>query len=425
MTSKAKPKICYVYITLPGQVEAVTAARFEWTSDRSGSPIGKLVYGRKYLARPNAVDLDPVELRLSRQLYTTALNNGVFGALRDASPDAWGRMLIDRARNSMNDEIDYLLNAQDQGAGALGFGLNETPPAPNREFNRTIELKKLQETANKIVRSQNRLSNALARQIQRLIQDGTSMMGGARPKAVVEDRTGLWIAKFNIASDPWNFARVEHSMLVLARACGITTAESKVFRIGGRDVLMIKRFDRKKKKKGYERFRMVSGLTLLRADESDRSAWSYPALVEEVRRVCIQPKENARELYRRMVFNGLISNTDDHPRNHAILASTKGWQLSPAYDLTPAVPVSEDQRDLAMVVGDIGRYANEHNMLSQCERFHYTREEAQTLIGEMKKQVQATWYNTARSQKVVLRDCDTISRAFSYPGFSYEVEVAA
>ena len=87
MTSSRKSKKCFVYITLPGQTEPVTAARFELTKNRQGESIGRLVYGRKYLARPDAVEIDPVELKLSSRTYVTALHNGVFGALRDASPD--------------------------------------------------------------------------------------------------------------------------------------------------------------------------------------------------------------------------------------------------------------------------------------------------------------------------------------------------
>lgn len=126
-------------------------------------------------------------------------------------------------------------------------------------------------------------------------------------------------------------------MLVLARACGLLTAESKVISIGARDVLLIKRFDREKTEAGYRRARMVSALTLLRTDDSVqlRDKWSYVVLVEKLGRVSAEPKKDAAELFRRMCFNALISNTDDHPRNHAIIAKGQDWQLSPGYDLTP------------------------------------------------------------------------------------------
>ena len=253
-------------------------------------------------------------------------------------------------------------------------------------------------------------------QVEELLLLGTSM-GGARPKAVVEDRKGLWIAKFNRPDDPWNNARVEHAMLALGRNCGLTTAESKVVSVAGRDVLLVRRFDRKRASGGYLRARMVSGLTLLRADETLRDRWSYVLLAEELRRVCAQPRKQANELFRRMCFNALISNIDDHPRNHAILAEERSWELSPAYDLTPSAPVGLERRDLALICGDNGRYANRDNILSQCARFLLDRQEADAVLTEMEMNVRNGWYRVARSEGVGERDCDAIRSAFAYPGF--------
>ena len=144
---------------------------------------------------------------------------------------------------------------------------------------------------------------------------------------------GLWIAKFNRADDRWNYARVEHAMLVLAKKCGISAAESRVVQVGGKDVLLVRRFDRFKTENGYARARMISGLTLLQADENERDRWSYISLAEEIRRLVANPSRDAPELFRRMCFNALISNIDDHPRNHALIAKEREWNLSPAYDL--------------------------------------------------------------------------------------------
>jgi len=166
-------------------------------------------------------------------------------------------------------------------------------------------------------------------------------MGGARPKAVVEDNNSLWIAKFNRPDDKWNDARVEHAMLVLAQECGLQTSESTVITIGGRDVVLVKRFDREHTTSGYRRGRMLSALTLLRTDDDPqrRENWSYVSLVEELRRISAQPREDAPELFGRICFNALISNIDDHPRNHAMVAMDTDWKLSPAYDLTPFTPI--------------------------------------------------------------------------------------
>lgn len=378
MTSDPSPSECYVYITLPGQTEPVTAGRFALTPDSRGTFIGRFVYGKSYLARPDAVALDPVELKLAPQVYETVALNGIFGALRDSGPDYWGRRVIERhAGKPQLGEIDYLLYSPDDRAGALGFGLNQTPPAPKRLFNQTLDLEKLQSVADAIVRDEELPADAANDQIEDLMLIGTSM-GGARPKAVVEDENGLWIAKFNRPDDKWNSARVEHAMLLLARECGLHVAESRIVTSGGRDVLLVKRFDREKAPDGYLRARMISALTLLRAEDTHRSRdkWSYVLLAEELRRVSAAPAEDAAELFRRMCFNALISNIDDHPRNHALIAKDKDWRLSPAYDLTPAVPVSQERRDLAMSCGDQGRYANAENILSQSGRFLLEKEAA-------------------------------------------------
>lgn len=422
MTSEA-PSECFVYITLAGEVGPVTAGRFVLGRDRRDVPEGRFVYGRSYMARPNAVALDPIELKLAPRTYSTVTLGGLFGALRDASPDYWGRRVIQRhLGKAQPGEMEYLLYSPDDRAGALGFGLNQVPPAPKRAFNQTLDLANLQAIADKIVADEEAPAAAAnadaAQQVENLMLIGTSM-GGARPKAVVEDEAGLWIAKFNRPDDDWNSARVEHAMLLLGRACGLTTAESRVEVVGGRDVLLVKRFDRERVESGYLRARMVSALTLLRAEDTyqSRDKWSYVLLAEELRRVCDDPEENTRELFRRMCFNALISNVDDHPRNHAVIAKDAGWKLSPAYDLTPAVPISIERRDLAMACGDAGRFASAENLLSQRARFLLDDDDARGIVDAMEGQVRASWYATARAAGVSERDCEKIAGAFAYEGF--------
>lgn len=213
-------------------------------------------------------------------------------------------------------------------------------------------------------------------------------------------------------------------MLSPARACGIEAAFSKVIRAVGRDILMVKRFDRQRMGKGYCRARMVSALTLLGTEDShrDRDRWSYVILAEELRRVSCEAKADAKELFKRMVFNALISNTDDHPRNHAILARDRNWRLSPAYDLTPTTPVSIELRDLAMTIGDLGRRATAENILSQSARFLLGQEEARTIIDRMQAQIESSWYHTARAQGVTEADCERLKSAFAYPGFRLNQE---
>jgi serine/threonine-protein kinase HipA len=382
-----------------------------------GDPLGKFVYGRSYLENAQAVPIDPVALKLTDTTYETAQLNGVFGALRDAGPDFWGRRVIEKhAGKPMLGEMDYLLESPDDRAGALGFGLSNRPPAAKREFNKTLDLERLQNLAEALIRDE--LPNdPAAPQVQDLLLLGTSM-GGARPKAVVSDEDGLWIAKFNRQDDRWDNTRVEHAMLRLARQCGISTPESRIETVGGRDVLLVKRFDREKTESGYTRARMISGLTALRADEAQdaKGRWSYVLLVEELRRFVAEPKKDAAELFRRICFNALISNLDDHPRNHAFLAKDTRWKLSPAYDLTPSPVVSQERRDLAMECGDMGRYANARNILSQHARFLLSKKEAGAVLNEVRTQV-SKWYDIARACGVSERDTEMIRGAFLYPGF--------
>ncbi|MGB2790026.1 MAG: HipA domain-containing protein [Dokdonella sp.] len=409
---------CFVYITLPGHVQAVTAGKFALELGRNGVPLGRFVYGRRYLQRDDAVEIDPVELRLGEREYQTIHHRGVFGALRDAGPDYWGRLVIDRhAGRPPADELGYLLESADDRAGALGFGLNVQPPAPRRNYNQTLQLAKLQQIAEALLDEGKQARGVTATQVAELIRAGTSM-GGARPKVVVEDENALWLAKFNLKDDRWNMARVEHAMLRLAATCGLDAAHSKLVSVGGRDVLLVRRFDRDKAEQGYFRHRMVSGLSMLRADEGyqDRPRWSYLLLAEEVRRACLEAEKDVRELFRRMCFNAMISNNDDHPRNHAVLARSGHWSLSPAYDLTPNPQVSVERRDLALTVGDFGRAATVGNLLSQAPRFGLQREDAANIIEAMRMTVQSQWFATARASGVSDADCERIAGAFVYAG---------
>jgi serine/threonine-protein kinase HipA len=390
------------------------------TTDRRGANIGRFVYGKSYLARENAVEIDPIDLKLSDATYQSARLQGLFSALRDASPDFWGRRVIERhCGKSGLTEIDCLLESPDDRAGALSFGLNQKPPAPQKKFNKTIQLERLQKIAEKLVREEIEQSDNETIQVQELLMLGTSM-GGARPKAIVEDDLGLWLAKFARFDDRFNNPRVENAMLELARSCGINVARSRVDNVAGKDVLLIQRFDREKVTRGYFRARMISALTLLRAEESPqlRDRWSYVLMAEELRRVVAEPKKDAAELFRRMCFNALISNTDDHPRNHALIAFDSEWKLSPAYDLTPSLAVSPTRRDLAMVVGDLGRFANAKNLLTQCSRFLLDEDEASSIIATMTEQVRSTWYKVVRAQGVSESDAAMIKGAFVYQGFA-------
>ena len=420
MTSEGAATECFVYITLPGHTTAVTAGRFVLDANGRGNPLGRFVYGKSYLANPDALPIDPIELKLSQTTFETTRLNGVFGALRDGGPDYWGRRIIEKhAGKPRLGELDYLLESPDDRAGALNFATGARPPAPRRQFNKTLDLATLQRIAEALIGDDIIDMDADAVQVEELLLIATSM-GGARPKTVVEDKEGLWIAKFNRPDDRWNNARVEHAMLELATGCGIDAANSRMEVVAGKDVLLVKRFDRQATPKGYTRARMISGLTLLRADETPtaRDRWSYMTMVEEMRRVVADAKKDSGELFRRITFNALISNIDDHPRNHALIAKHKDWMLSPAYDLVPAPVLGRERRDLAMDCGDLGRYANAKNILSQHARFLLDGDEAKAVVTDMTERIRATWYDTVRAHGVTENDAEAIRGAFAYDGFS-------
>jgi serine/threonine-protein kinase HipA len=404
--SSSRARECYVHLQLPGSLERVTCARIEIDEVR-GALIGSMVYGRQYLARPDAVPIDPYELPLSDEVFRTTRFGGLFGAVRDAGPDAWGRRVIERALGLVpGDELGYLLHGPQDGAGALTFSRDRDTPPPVRPYNRIVQLDALLRAADAI--DEERLTDSERMQVDALLFPG-STLGGARPKNVVEDDGALWIAKFPARGDRWSNAHVEAAMLMLARRCGISTADARVVAVSGRSVLLVRRFDRDQLAEstmttaGYLRHRVVSALTVLQADDSptDRARWSYPLLADELRRWTARPERDREELFRRMVFNAAISNTDDHPRNHALLARGRTFDLSPAYDLTPTPMYASEGRELAMVVGLDSRAATATNLVSQAPRFGLTRELAAAI----------------RRAGGSADDCHAVARAFEHPGF--------
>lgn len=417
---------CYVYVVLPGETKFTTAARFRLRRSPGGASSGEFVYGRNYLERPEAVELDPVELRLADRLYRTGRMDGFFGAVRDSMPDYWGRLLIERRLGrSRLSEFDYLMEGTDDRAGALGFGMDVDPPAPRLRFPGTVELSALQDAADSVAAGESSgpaaSASPAARLAQAIFDEGTSM-GGARPKAVVQDEGALWLAKFGRPRDRWNEPRAEHALLLLAGECGVRAAESRIGRAGDRDVLLVRRFDRDRSGdgRGWLRHRMASALTLLRSDDSplSRERWSYLALADEVRRASAQPREDLRELFARMCFNAAVSNLDDHPRNHALLARGTSWRLAPAYDLTPS-PAHSMERDLSMVCGPEGRRAHKANVVAGAGRFLMDREEAEAVFDRVAGIVRGRWQEAMRQAGVSAEDRDVLRSAFVPEGLFF------
>jgi serine/threonine-protein kinase HipA len=226
----------YVYVQLPGTLLTVPAALLRVRMLPDGARVGRFRYGDRYLQRPDAVALDPFRLPLARQVHEFTQLAGIPGAIRDAAPDAWGRRVIEhRLERSPTDldEIDYLLHGPQDGAGALTFGLGAEPPAPRRRYNRTHQLADLISAAQQIDDG-----GPVAAHLLEQLEPGTSM-GGARPKATIEDENGLWLGKFPATNDRFSLQRVEFATLELARRCGLNVTQARLQTVGELDVLLL------------------------------------------------------------------------------------------------------------------------------------------------------------------------------------------
>lgn len=420
------PQECFVYLQMPGSTETVTCGKFAQLELAGGGAAGVFVYGQRYRTRTDAVPIDPYHLPLSAEEVRTTNLGGIFGALRDASPDAWGRRLIENnAQRTDLTEIDFLLESPEDRVGALSFGRGVSPPAPVRAYNRVVHLSDLMEAARLIEDAPDAHADGERLKAARFLleQHGTSM-GGARAKSVVEADDALWIAKFPQKGDRWTNAVVEAAMLHLADRCGITVPATRIERVGPHSVLLVRRFDRERAEEAgnpYLRYRMVSALTALDADDAvtNRGRWSYLLFADELRRWSGRSEADRKELFRRMVFNALVSNNDDHPRNHALIAPRSTWFLAPAYDITPNPQTGRHDRDLAMVCGTSGRQARRANLLSEVGRFGLQPLQAAAIMDEMIGIIQAKWMTDILEQGGTVADVEAVRTAFLDEGFEY------
>jgi|HubBroStandDraft_2_1064218.scaffolds.fasta_scaffold32064_3 serine/threonine-protein kinase HipA len=310
-----------------------------WAHSHGHSESATFAYNPEFLGRSDSYKLDPVLAHHTGQQQTPD-GQALFGGFSDAAPDGWGRRLVRRselhyAREQGRTErsvaeIDYLLAVRDDlRQGALRFRRDAQSGYLARERQgvpHLIDLPRLLDAAEQLERDE-----ASNEDLQILLEGGSSL-GGARPKAHVIDREGrLGIAKFPAPEgDDWDVIRWESVALTLAHAAGIRVPRFELHAVLGRPVLIVRRFDRDERGRiGY-----VSAMTMLEA--SDGTQGSYVEIAETVEEHSPKAIADLRELWRRIVFSILISNTDDHLRNHGFLRlSTAGWTLSPAFDLNP------------------------------------------------------------------------------------------
>ena len=322
-----------------------------WTRTRGARETASFEYDPSWLSHRSAFGIDP-ELPLTHGPFHTG--RPLFNTFTDPAPDRWGQALMRRnERRRARAEgrqpralraIDFLTLVHDEARlGALRFQEPRTGTfltAMGRPVPPLVDLPRLLAAASRIIDDEETDED-----LDLLLAPGTSL-GGARPKASVRGEDGhLLIAKFPRRDDEWPVTRWEAAAMGLAEAAGVEVSSWRLQLIAERPVLMARRFDRREGR----RVPFMSALTALGA--SDHEMRSYLEIVEFVRREGAKVDEDLRQLWRRIVFNMLISNTDDHVRNHGFLRGRNGWRLSPAYDLNP-VPTDVKPRVHALAIDE-------------------------------------------------------------------------
>lgn len=376
----------FVWIWLPGETEPVVAGRITQSGDHF-----VFNYGASYLDRRDAISIYEPELPLRRGLIEPVAGLSMASCIRDGSPDAWGRrVIINRlvggkaAESEVRDitELTYLLESGSDRIGALDFQQSATEYVPRLKVEASYE--ELLEAAECIERG-----IPLTPALDQALNHGTSI-GGARPKALIDSGDRKLIAKFSSSTDLYSVVKAEFMAMKLAAACGLDVAPVSMIAAGGKDVLLIERFDRIKVDGGWQRRAMVSALTLLGLDEMMARYASYEVLAEIVRHRFSEPKATLRELYGRVVFNILCGNTDDHARNHAAFWDGAMLTLTPAYDICPQGRTGNEATQAMLIKGE-----NRMSTLAACidaaPDFRLSEDDAAAIIDNQIAAIAGKW----------------------------------
>jgi serine/threonine-protein kinase HipA len=344
-------------------------------------------------------------------------DKGLFGAFSDAAPDRWGKKLMrhhERERAKLAGtkprkllEADFLLGVDDEiRMGALRFKV------PNEERFRSfsnkpvpplIDLKKLLSAADRVEKGKEKKGDL------DLLLAPAGSLGGARPKAVIRDKDGtLTLAKFPWKQDDWSVILWEKLTLDLAKDAGIEVAKYRLELKGDKSVLMIARFDRGA---GNARIPYMSAMTALGANDHGEER-SYLEIVDVLRQIGGSPEQDIQQLWRRVVFNVLVSNTDDHPRNHGLLLGPNGWRLSPAFDMNPS-PMDISDRIHIMAINEEDRSGSLDLVLSVADYFGLSLKEATRIAGDVGSAV-SKWRDLASKMKISDAEIERIESAFAH-----------
>ncbi|MBV8752333.1 MAG: type II toxin-antitoxin system HipA family toxin [Hyphomicrobiales bacterium] len=411
----------YVYMHL--SEGPVPAGRLDMTEEGRNS-YATFQYGNRYLGRSNRVAVDPAVLPLpdpdaTPQTFRTAEGFELFNGIRDAAPDGWGRYLMHKAAGTQNlTEFDYLIASGNQRVGALAFGPDPVggpkrmaPWGEEGAVGEQFDLAELAEAAERI-QSVEQLEPDL-----KLLLEAGSSLGGARPKAAMIHDGVPWIAKFSAKSDTYAVCRAEFAVMRLAKECELDIPETDFKTLLNRDIYLIRRFDRNIKDSQLARIPFASALTMLEAHEIAAHEYSYREIAEVLRRYGADPRRDLRELFRRMAFNILVGNDDDHLRNHAFLYDGRDWRLSPLYDVVPRPHVGSRGR-LILGVGDSGHDATLANALSGTANFGLKREEAAALLEDLRERVNNRWHAALTEAGLGRVDIERLASCFAEAGKS-------
>ncbi|MCI5065215.1 type II toxin-antitoxin system HipA family toxin [bacterium] len=380
----------FVYIDLGG--EPLLAGRL-WTRVRGKKESASFEYDKEWLSNPKKFSLEPA-LMLSSGSFHTGGDKPIFGAIGDSAPDRWGRALMRRSERGRAKgqqetprtlfEGDYLLMVNDFARqGALRFSLEPGGPfLAAREGTKIpplVELPQLLSAAESIADE-----SETAEELRLLLAPGSSL-GGARPKASVLDSDGtLLIAKFPHQEDEIDAVRFEALALELAKNSGLMVPKWRIEKIGRKYVLLLRRFDRTGAG-SRRRIPFLSAMSML--DAKDNEPHSYLEIADALKMYGANPKEDLRELFSRVIFNILISNTDDHLRNHGFLyQDLDGWRLSPAYDLNP-VPVDLKPRILTTNITEHDGTASLELASEVAAQFEVEPKEVRKIVQKIRKAV--------------------------------------
>ena len=365
---------------------------------------GKTSFSFKYhydwLKTQKAILLDPDILWNEGNQFPIAKN--IFGMFNDCMPDTWGRTLMKRREaiiakeekrnvNILRD-IDFLLGVNDESRmGALRFKLNEKEDfVNNNKLHPTPPWTSIRELQHGVSLLESDKENKEVRKwLQILLAPGSSL-GGARPKANVKDEKGsLWIAKFPSKNDTIDKAAWEYLAYKLAITAGIEMSESKIEKVNGKHhTFFTKRFDRIKNK----RIHFASAMTMTGNNEDTlkNNTASYLDIAEFIQFNEANNKKELHQLWRRLVFNIAVSNTDDHLRNHGFILNETGWQLSPAFDINPSI----DKSGLALNIDQDSNELNFDLAKSVGQYFQLNKIEMENILNEVCQSVK-NWKNEA------------------------------